>query len=81
MEDTLAEDIRAAVTKHLEQHPPEGATLPYLMHWVMTFSVGDLDNKRIVYIRAVHPDDQPHYVTNGLMHEGIEFLNDFGIEE
>jgi len=72
--DTFVSDIRNAVEKHITGFGPPDAAMPYLMHWVMTFSVGDMDNEAVVYIRSVTPTGQPQYVTNGLMNEAYEII-------
>lgn len=68
-------DIRASVEKHITDAGPPDAAMPYLLHWVVTFSVGDMDNEGVVYIRSVTPKGQPQYVTNGLMNEAYEIIS------
>jgi len=78
MEDTIVDDITAALNKHINASPPEDMEMPHILHWVISFSVEDVAQDKFIHLRTAYPTNQPRYVTTGLMAEAGDMFYQYG---
>jgi hypothetical protein len=70
----LIEKMQEMLAAHVAHYGPEGMTMPYVMHWAVVFSIADMGESNYISMRAFYPEQQPGYVTSGLLSEAAGVL-------
>lgn len=76
MEDSIVEDVTAALSKHVQHFGPEDMQLAHVKDWVIVYSIEDAANPIYSHVRVSGPEFQATYVSNGLLDYAKDILKD-----